>query len=63
MEVEEKEKEEGIMNSRINLALFGKNGLVLGADVVGDFDDCGTVGFTDDFNFLGWGFTYYLICY
>ena len=31
--------------------------MVLGADVVGDFDGCGTVGFTDDFDFLGWSFT------
>ena len=43
------------MDSRIDFALFGEDGLVLGADVVGDFDRCGTVGFPDDFDFLGRG--------
>ena len=44
-------------NSRLDLTLFGQDGLILLADVIGDLDIRGAIRFADDLGFLGWGLT------
>ena len=43
---------------RLDLTLFGQDGLVLLADVIGDLDIGRSVRFADDLDFLGWGLAY-----